>query len=73
MRGLSSISFPSLGTRKNLYPPDDVAAIMFQIVHKYDIERNLHNLKEVDFVIYEKDCKFLKVNIIYFIKDITKT
>ncbi|XP_071171105.1 uncharacterized protein [Mytilus edulis] len=60
LRELSSISFPSLGTGKNLYPPDVVAAIMFQIVHKYDIERNLHNLKEVDFVIYEKDCKVLK-------------
>ncbi|CAG2249294.1 PARP10_14_15 [Mytilus edulis] len=60
LRELSSISFPSLGTGNKNYPRDNVAAIMFQTVQKYDIERNIHNLKVVDFVIYEKDDKALK-------------
>ncbi|CAG2243961.1 unnamed protein product [Mytilus edulis] len=71
LRRLLSISFPSLGMGNKSYPPDNVAAIMFQTVQRYDIERTMRHLQVVDFVIYEKDSIALVVSIIYDLKYIT--
>lgn len=54
-RKLSTIAFPSLGTGKLGYPADQVAKIMLQTVRKYADDNNIGSLKEVIFVIYEKD------------------
>ncbi|OWF50082.1 Poly [ADP-ribose] polymerase 14 [Mizuhopecten yessoensis] len=53
---MTSISFPALGTGNLGYPHDIVAAEMFEIVNEFDPK----TLKEVQFVIYEKDDKSIQ-------------
>ena len=60
-KGITSIAFPSIGTGNLGYPVEAVARTMFQTVQKFAAERNDGCLKEVSFVIYDKDHKSLQV------------
>lgn len=60
-RQLTSVAFPSLGTGNLKYPVDNVAKIMFQTVGRYSLESKIGCLKEVYFVIYERDKEALQV------------
>ena len=62
----SSIAFPAMGTGKLGYPPDVVASVMYSCVDEYAAKNSKTALKEVLFVLYDKDYKTVKVNSILF-------
>lgn len=58
---LKSISFPSIGTGAQGYPPALVASVMLETVFKY-ICSNKDNSATINIVIYEKDFHIIAVN-----------
>ena len=58
-----SILFCALGTGGLKYPAEDVAAAMYKKTIEFDASNPDTTLKEVKFVLYQKDTKTIQVNI----------
>jgi O-acetyl-ADP-ribose deacetylase (regulator of RNase III) len=61
--GHASIAFPSLGTGKLRYPVDKVAQQMFSCVDAFSSSTTKSSVKQVLFVIYNRDHNILQVGI----------
>lgn len=59
--GFTSIAFPALGTGNLGYPKTEVARMMFSNVEVFGRNNPTTSIKDVRFVIYEKDIEVLKV------------
>jgi O-acetyl-ADP-ribose deacetylase (regulator of RNase III) len=57
-----SIVFCAMGTGQLQYPTDLVARIMYQAVIDFDKSHPQSSLKEVKFVLYQKDFATIKVS-----------
>jgi poly [ADP-ribose] polymerase 10/14/15 len=54
-RGVRSIAFPAIGSGNLKFPPDVVAASLFETVDNFSARNARTSISEVRFVIYEKD------------------
>lgn len=63
--GYCSVAFPALGTGNLGYPKIEVARMMFSNVELFGHNNPSTSIKDVRFVIYEKDTEVLKVILIY--------
>lgn len=64
-QNLSSIAFPAMGTGKLGYPRDMVAEEMCNSVLNFSKENPDTSLKQVLFVVYEKDRQTIQVHWIF--------
>jgi len=62
--GLSSIAIPAIGTGNLRIPHAVVTGIMYDEVQKFSLAKPATTLKDVRFVVYDKDLKTLKVSVI---------
>ncbi len=60
--GFTSIAFPALGTGALHFPFRVVASIMFNVVRNFGEMHPKSRLKDVRFVIYDKDKDGIQVN-----------
>ena len=65
--GHASIAFPSLGTGKLRYPVDKVAQQMFSCVEAFSSSTTKSPVKQVLFVIYDRDHNILQVGISFLL------
>jgi len=60
--GLTSLAFPAIGTGNLKHPHDVIATIMYDEVAKFSKGKPLTTLKNISFVIYNKDQPGLEVS-----------
>ena len=58
---LKSIAIPAIGTGNLRVPHDVVTSVMYDEVQKFSQKKPLTTLKDIRFVVYDKDVPTLKV------------
>ena len=64
--GFSSLALPAMGTGNLQYPPRLVAKTMFETVLQYSQENPNASLRDIRFVLYDKDQAVVTVCITFF-------
>lgn len=59
--GLTSISFPAVGTGKLGFPKDLVASLMLDKILEFSSQRQSKNLKKVVVILYPGNTEIIKV------------
>ncbi len=65
--GFSSIAFPAMGTGNLKYPPDTVAKAMFQAFLSFGTNNSGTSIKDVRFILYDKDIATVNVSEITYV------
>lgn len=63
--GMTSIAIPAIGTGLLGYPHSFVAETMFERVKTFSQNNKATTLKDVRFIVYDKDFDTIKVSFIY--------